>query len=44
MKGEYSFYEYFYCINNLSKEYINKKLSHMEESKYTVIKKLFNNN
>ena len=37
-KGEYSFYEYFYCINYLSTEYINEKLSHMEKSKYPLLK------
>lgn len=37
-KGEFLFYEYFYCINYLSIEYIKEKLSHMEESKYPVLK------
>ena len=35
---EFPFYDYFYYSDYLSEQYINEKLSHMDENKYPVLK------
>ncbi len=37
-KEDFPFYEYFYYTDYLNEEYINEKFSHMDDSKYPVIK------
>ena len=37
-KEEFPFYEYFYFTDYLNEEYIYEKLTHMDESKYPVLK------
>ena len=37
-KEDFPFYEYFYYTDYLNEEYINEKLSHMEKSKYPLLK------
>jgi hypothetical protein len=36
-KKDFPFYEYFYYTDYLNEEYINEKLSHMDENKYPVL-------
>ena len=42
-KEEFPFYEYLYYSDYLNEKYINKKLYHMHESKYPVLKKYLDN-
>ncbi len=37
-KEDFPFYEYFYYTDYLNEEYINEKFSHIDDSKYPVIK------
>ena len=41
--NDFPFYEYFYYTDYLDEEYINKKLEHMYEKKYPVLKKYLEN-
>ena len=36
-KEDFPFYEYFYYTDYLNEEYINEKLSHMDENKYPMV-------